>query len=132
MRKYGQKWAVNWENGYYIILFVNVSVQAEYWGKLYLRVCNILFNLIQLRNFGFDFILRCDIYGNVISISISISISTQMFFTVGHYSGDKMKKIDEDRACSTYGGQDSCPTWFWWGNLRERDLENSGLDGGEH
>jgi len=65
-----------------------------------------------------------------ISISISIDISTQKLFTA-HYSGDKMKKIDEDKACSTYGGEDSCPSWFWWGNMRERDFEKLRLRWGE-
>jgi hypothetical protein len=27
-------------------------------------------------------------------------------------------------------GKGKIPTWFWWGNLRERvDLENPGIDG---
>jgi len=35
-----------------------------------------------------------------------------------------------DWACSTYGGEASCPAGIWWGNLRERNhLENSGVDG---
>ena len=29
-----------------------------------------------------------------------------------------------------YGGEEKAYTWFWWGNLRERDhMEDPGVDG---
>jgi hypothetical protein len=82
-------------------------------GKPDLSACSILINLLQLLNFYFDLILRREIYGTVIgiSVSINISINTQTFFT-DNYSGDKIKKNNVDSACSTYGGEDSWPVGF--------------------
>jgi hypothetical protein len=57
-------------------IFVDVGIQAEYCINPNLSKCTVLFNMIQLLNVLFDFIL---VWGDMslISISISISISTQ-------------------------------------------------------
>jgi hypothetical protein len=41
--------------------------------------------------------------------------------------GDQIKKNKRGRACSTYEGE--LHTGFWWGNLREDHLEDTGVDG---
>jgi hypothetical protein len=46
-----------------------------------------------------------------------------------YYSGEQFKKNDMGGACSTYGGDTSMYTEFWWGNLSERGhLKDIGVD----
>jgi hypothetical protein len=51
-----------------------------------------------------------------------------------YHSGDQIKKNERGGACSTQHaarrkGREEMDTWFWLGNLRERDhLEDPGVD----
>jgi hypothetical protein len=48
---------------------------------------------------------------------------------IDHYSGDKIKKNETGRACSTYGERRG-PYRFWWRNQDVTDqLEDPGVDG---
>jgi hypothetical protein len=45
-------------------------------------------------------------------------------------SGDKIEKNEMGGACGGLGWRREAYTWFWWGNLRERDhLRDPGVDG---
>jgi hypothetical protein len=38
--------------------------------------------------------------------------------------GDQIKKNEESRSCSTYGGRGELRIGFYWGNLREGKLRH--------
>jgi hypothetical protein len=44
--------------------------------------------------------------------------------------GDEIEKNEMGEICTAYGGGERCVSWFWWGNLKERDQwGDPGVDG---
>jgi hypothetical protein len=71
-----------------MMMFINVGIQAEYWGqkkkkkKPDVSGCSMLFNLIQQVHFWFDLLLLRGTYDIVTRIIISISISISIINSI--------------------------------------------------